>query len=52
MYPSFLLILLVIGNIEGGGRWRRQGRYAKSKVDKTASFTEVKTLKKFTRAHT
>jgi len=30
---------------EGGGEgWRRQGRYAKSKLLKTASFIEVETL--------
>ena len=46
LYPAFLVILLVTGNIEGGDGvgWRRQGRYAKLKLQKTASFIEVEPL--------
>ena len=40
LYPAFLVILLVTWNIG----WGRQGRYAKSKLQKTASFIEVTTL--------
>ena len=43
LYPAFLVILLVTGNIAGGG-WKWQGKYAKLKLQKTASFIELKPL--------
>jgi hypothetical protein len=39
MYGAFLVILLVTGNIGGG--WRRQGRYTKSKLQKTTPLIET-----------
>jgi hypothetical protein len=45
VYPAFLVILLVTGNIRvEGGCWGRQGRYAKSKLQKTTSYVEVEPL--------
>jgi hypothetical protein len=51
LYPAFLVILLVIWNIVGWG-WGRQGRYAKSKLQKTASFIEVTALNVHHSTHT
>jgi len=46
VYPAFLVILLISGYIGEAvkGGWRRQGRYAKSKIQKTAPFIEVEPL--------
>jgi len=49
LYLAILVILLVTGNMGG---WRRQGRYVKSKLQKTASFTEVKPLYVYQSTHT
>ena len=42
LYPAFQVILRVAGNIESGGDDREDN--AKSKLQKTASFIEVKPL--------
>ena len=47
MYPAFIVNLLVTGRV-----WRRQGRYAKSKLQKTASFIEVEPLIVYQGTHT
>ena len=54
LYPAFLVILLVTENIGrgGGGRWRRQGRYAKSELKKTAPFIEVNRHNVYHSTHT
>jgi hypothetical protein len=44
VYPAFLVILLVAENMGGKGGWTRQGKYAKSKLQKTVSFIAVKPL--------
>jgi hypothetical protein len=41
LHPAFLVILLFTGNIGGDGG---DGRYAKSKLQKTASLIEVEPL--------
>jgi hypothetical protein len=50
LYPAFLAILLVTGSIGGDGDDRKVN--AKSKLQKTASFTEVKPLNVHQSTHT
>jgi hypothetical protein len=41
---SLLVILLHHGEYRGGGGWRQQGRYIKSKLQKTVPFIAVESL--------
>jgi hypothetical protein len=53
LYLAFLVILLTTGDVgEGMGECRRQGRYAKSKLQKTASVIEVDPLNVYQSTHT